>query len=124
MRCTGVSDAPAEDDAMTIRAINPADGEVVATYEETPPEAVGKILGNVHEEFLRWRRTSFAERAEPMRRAARILRDEAAEHARLMAREMGKAVREGAAEVRKCATVCDFYAENAERFLTRETSRP
>ena len=106
---------------MTIRAINPADGEVVATYEETPPDAIVKILEGVHEEFLRWRRRSFAERAEPMRQAARLLRNEAAEHARLMAREMGKPVREGAAEVKKCATVCDFYAENAERFLSRET---
>ena len=30
-----------------------------------------------------------------------------------MAREMGKPVREGIAEAQKCATVCDFYAENA-----------
>jgi succinate-semialdehyde dehydrogenase/glutarate-semialdehyde dehydrogenase len=121
MRLPGVSDSPVEGSAMTIRSINPADGEVVAAYEETPPEAVGKILEEVHETFLGWRRKPFSERAEPMRKAARILRDEAGEHARLMAREMGKPVREGAAEVKKCATVCDFYAENAERFLSRET---
>ena len=105
---------------MTMRAISPATGEVFATYDEMTPEAVGEIIERVHEAFLAWRRVSFNERAAPMRRAAEILRRDAAEYARLMAREMGKPVREGAAEARKCATVCDFYAENAERFLARE----
>jgi succinate-semialdehyde dehydrogenase/glutarate-semialdehyde dehydrogenase len=105
---------------MTIRAINPATGEVVASYDETTPEACAGIIESVHGAFLAWRRAPFGQRSAPMRRAAQILRENAAEYARLMAREMGKAVKEGAAEVRKCATVCDFYAENAERFLARE----
>jgi succinate-semialdehyde dehydrogenase/glutarate-semialdehyde dehydrogenase len=105
---------------MTLRAINPATGEVLATYDEMTPAAVGVIVSAVHEEFLQWRRASFAERAEPMRRAGEILRANAGEYARLMAREMGKPVREGIAEAKKCAAVCDFYAENAARFLDRE----
>jgi succinate-semialdehyde dehydrogenase/glutarate-semialdehyde dehydrogenase len=55
-----------------------------------------------------------------MRRAAEILRAEASELAHLMAREMGKPVRDGVAEAQKCALTCDFYAENAARFLARE----
>jgi succinate-semialdehyde dehydrogenase/glutarate-semialdehyde dehydrogenase len=105
---------------MTMRAINPATGEIFAAYDEMTPTAVGEIISAVHEEFLGWRRTSFAERAAPMRRAGEILRANAVEYARLMAREMGKPVREGTAEAQKCATVCDFYAENAARFLDRE----
>jgi succinate-semialdehyde dehydrogenase/glutarate-semialdehyde dehydrogenase len=105
---------------MTMRAINPATGEIFAAYDEMTPTAVGEIISAVHEEFLGWRRTSFAERAAPMRRAGEILRVNAVEYARLMAREMGKPVREGIAEAQKCATVCDFYAENAARFLDRE----
>ena len=105
---------------MTIRAINPATGEVVATHEEMTPAAVGRILEDVHEAFLGWRRASFADRAAPMRRAANTLRANAGDYARLMAKEMGKPIREGVAEAQKCASVCDFYAENAERFLARE----
>jgi succinate-semialdehyde dehydrogenase/glutarate-semialdehyde dehydrogenase len=37
-----------------------------------------------------------------------------------MAEEMGKPVRDGVAEVQKCAVGCDYYAENAERFLAPE----
>jgi succinate-semialdehyde dehydrogenase/glutarate-semialdehyde dehydrogenase len=55
-----------------------------------------------------------------MRKVAEILRAEANELARLMAREMGKPVRDGIGEAQKCALTCDFYAENAARFLARE----
>jgi succinate-semialdehyde dehydrogenase/glutarate-semialdehyde dehydrogenase len=84
------------------------------------PASVGQIIGEVNEAFLAWRRIPFPERATPMRRAAEILRAEASELAHLMAREMGKPVRDGVAEAQKCALTCDFYAENAARFLARE----
>ncbi len=106
---------------MTIKAINPATGEVFESYEEATPDAVKKIIGKVNAAFLDWRRTPIAERARPMRRAAEILRAEAHDHARLMAREMGKPVRDGIAEAQKCALGCDYYADNAERLLARET---
>jgi succinate-semialdehyde dehydrogenase/glutarate-semialdehyde dehydrogenase len=105
---------------MTIEAINPTTGEVLARHEEMTPTAVKAIVGQTHEAFLAWRRMSFADRAKPMRRAAEILRADAQKYARLMAREMGKPVRDGVAEAQKCALVCDFYAEHAERFLAPE----
>jgi succinate-semialdehyde dehydrogenase / glutarate-semialdehyde dehydrogenase len=105
---------------MPIEAINPATGDIIATYDETSPAAVGQIIDGVNDAFLDWRRKSFAERAEPMRKAGAILRNEAQDFGRLMAREMGKPVRDGVAEVQKSALACDFYADNAERFLARE----
>jgi succinate-semialdehyde dehydrogenase/glutarate-semialdehyde dehydrogenase len=55
-----------------------------------------------------------------MREAATILRARAGEFARLMGEEMGKPVRDGRGEAEKCAWVCDYYAEHAERFLAPE----
>jgi hypothetical protein len=37
-----------------------------------------------------------------------------------MAQEMGKPIRDGVAEIQKCAATCDFYTDNAERFLAPE----
>lgn len=105
---------------MKIKSINPATGELLATYDEMAPAAVTAIIGDVHAAFLQWRRVPFAERAGAMRKAAAILRAEAGELARLMAHEMGKPVRDGIAEAQKCALACDFYADNAARFLARE----
>jgi len=105
---------------MTIDAINPMTGDVIARHEEMTPAAVEGIIAKAHDAFLAWRRVSFADRVRPMRKAAEILRANAHEYAHLMAQEMGKPVRDGAAEAQKCALACDFYAEHAERFLAPE----
>jgi succinate-semialdehyde dehydrogenase / glutarate-semialdehyde dehydrogenase len=101
-------------------SINPATGKEIASYDEMERGEVARIIERAHAAFLDWRKRSFAERAKPMKAAARILRDRADELARLMAEEMGKPVSDGVAEAQKCATGCDYFAENAERFLARE----
>jgi succinate-semialdehyde dehydrogenase/glutarate-semialdehyde dehydrogenase len=105
---------------MAIESVNPATGERIKTYEEMPRSVVEDIIGKTHEAFLTWRWTSFDERAQRMRAAAQILRTRADAYARLMAEEMGKPLRDGIAEAQKCALGCDFYADNAARFLARE----
>src|ERR1700728_5502796 len=55
-----------------------------------------------------------------MHQAAKVLRENAGKYADLMAREMGKPIRDGVAEVQKCVAACDYYADNAEQFLATE----
>ncbi|HZZ91885.1 MAG TPA: NAD-dependent succinate-semialdehyde dehydrogenase [Usitatibacter sp.] len=105
---------------MDVTAINPATGQTVKVYHETPASEVTAAIERAHETWKAWRRRPFAERSALMRKTAGILRDRKDELARLMASEMGKPLRQGAAEVEKCAWVCEFYAENAERFLADE----
>ncbi|HSY04988.1 MAG TPA: NAD-dependent succinate-semialdehyde dehydrogenase [Steroidobacteraceae bacterium] len=105
---------------MTIKAINPATGEQFASYEEMTDEAVRDAIGKSHAAFLAWRRMSFSNRARLMRQAAQVLRDNAGKYARLMTQEMGKPIRDGVAEVQKCALSCEFYADHAARFLAAE----
>src|SRR5438034_4409749 len=106
---------------MPLQAINPANGETVATYDETAPAEVNKIVSSAHAAFVGWRKLAFRERGVPMRKAAEILRSEARGLAQLRAREMGKPLRDGIAEAQKCASCCDFYAERAEGLLARES---
>src|SRR5258708_14030601 len=54
------------------------------------------------------------------REECKLRRGMAGEFARLLAQKMGQPVRDGVAEVEKCPSGCDFYAENAARFLARE----
>ena len=105
---------------MAMHAINPATGETLNTYDEITPSEVAHHIERAHEAFLDWRQTSFAERATLMRRAAQELRDQANTQAQLMALEMGKPIVDGRAEMEKCAWVCDYYADEAERFLQPE----
>src|SRR5207248_5931780 len=69
---------------------------------------------------IRYRSTTFRERAGWMRRAAGILRERSRELARTMTLEMGKPIGASESEVEKCAWVCEYYSENAEKFLTDE----
>jgi succinate-semialdehyde dehydrogenase/glutarate-semialdehyde dehydrogenase len=105
---------------MTLRSINPATGATNTEYSEMSAEEIAAILIHADQAFRQWRRRSIPERAEPMRAAGRLLRERARQYARLMAEEMGKPITEGIAECEKCATTCDYYAENAGRFLAPE----
>lgn len=105
---------------MAITSVNPATGETIETYETLSTKQLGEAIASSSEAFESWRRTSFDERATALRRVAGLLRDRADELARLMALEMGKPITGGRAESEKCAWVCDYYAEHAERFLAPE----
>lgn len=104
----------------TMDSVNPATGRTIKSYPQMTPQEVKAIIEQAHQAFLTWRTTSFAERAKLMKAAASVLRDGKEQYARLMAEEMGKPVRDGRAETDKCAWICDYYAENAERFLAAE----
>lgn len=103
-----------------LQAINPATEEIIKEYQETTPAQVEEILKNSAQAFQSWRKIDFATRAKHMRIAANILREKASEFGKLMAMEMGKPINEGKKEAEKCAWVCDYYAENAEKFLALE----
>src|SRR3989454_6073243 len=109
---------------MTAASINPATGATLETFAETTPAALERILDQALAAYQSWRRCSYAQRAKPMREAGRLLRKRKTDHARTMALEMGKPLKQGEAEAEKCAWVCDYYAEHAEWFLAdqpRET---
>ncbi|MHC4448281.1 MAG: NAD-dependent succinate-semialdehyde dehydrogenase [Planctomycetota bacterium] len=112
--------AEAKKGGKTMESVNPATGRTIKSYPQMTPQEVEAVVEQAHLAFLAWRTTSFAERAKLMKEAGSVLRHDKEHYARLMAEEMGKPVRDGRAETDKCAWVCDYYAENAERFLAAE----
>src|SRR3989454_1435074 len=105
------------------RSVNPATGEEIERFEEMAPAAVDAALASAEKAFRNWRRTSFEERAERMRALAGVLRGHERKYAEAMAREMGKPVRDGVAEVGKCAWACEHYADHAAKFLGDDVIR-
>jgi len=105
---------------VAIESINPATGEKLDTYPEMSRTAVDDIIGKTHEAFLTWRQMSFEQRGQCLHVAAGILRTRVETWARLMAREMGKPLRDGIAEAQKCALCCEYFADNAAQLLARE----
>jgi succinate-semialdehyde dehydrogenase/glutarate-semialdehyde dehydrogenase len=108
---------------VSLESIEPATGEVLATFEPHTAAEVNAKVARAQEAWQRWRTTPFAERARVMTRAAEILEGERTALGRLMTREMGKPIRAAMEEAAKCATACRYYATNAERHLSRRDVR-
>jgi succinate-semialdehyde dehydrogenase/glutarate-semialdehyde dehydrogenase len=105
---------------MPIATVNPATGEVLRTFDALTNAQVDGKIALAADAFQSFRKTSFAERARWMTRAAEILESEKQELGRIMTLEMGKTLASAVAEAEKCATGCRYYAENAERLLADE----
>jgi succinate-semialdehyde dehydrogenase/glutarate-semialdehyde dehydrogenase len=105
---------------MSIASINPATGETLATFEPLSESQLEAKIALAAETFRSYRRSSFAERARIIGCAADLLEREKQELGRLMTTEMGKPLAAAVAEAEKCAWVCRYYAEHAERFLADE----
>lgn len=103
-----------------MQSINPATEEVLKSLSPHSKEEIDAALHTAVETYRLWRKTPFETRAGLLRRAAAGLRHEAPGFAALITAEMGKPIVEAEAEIAKCALNCDFYAENAERFLQDE----
>ncbi len=67
--------------------------------------------------FVELSELPFSQRAAGLMRAANLLEAGKEEFALWMAREMGKPVTQGEAEVAKCAAACRHYAEHGESML-------
>ncbi|MFT7463780.1 MAG: succinate-semialdehyde dehydrogenase/glutarate-semialdehyde dehydrogenase [Pseudohongiellaceae bacterium] len=104
-----------------MRSVNPATGETIREHCDHEWSQVEQRLLLAETCFRSWRETSLEHRAALLRRLAQLLVDRAPQLARLMTEEMGKLAREGLAEVAKCSTVCEFYAEQGPGFLARQS---
>ncbi|MFT8717792.1 NAD-dependent succinate-semialdehyde dehydrogenase [Acetobacter sp.] len=100
------------------KTLNPTTGKVEKTFDEhTDAEMLAK-LEKAHALWRDdWRHRSFSERAKILKAAAEDLRQNAEKHARNIATEMGKAIKESIGEIKFSAAILDYYADNAERFL-------
>ena len=108
---------------MELTSINPATGAVLESFPETAAAEIERTLESAASAFRDWSRRPLAERAKPVRAAARLLRERRARYARTMTLEMGKPIAQAEAEVEKCAWACEYYAEHAESFLAEEPRR-
>ncbi|MDX2432245.1 MAG: NAD-dependent succinate-semialdehyde dehydrogenase [Bacteroides sp.] len=100
-----------------LKSVNPFNPGRVVNYPQLSDIALTLRLGRADTAFQKYRRSTFEDRGRLMMKVASILRDRSREFGILITQEMGKPIKEAEAEVRKCAWVCEFYAQHAEAFL-------
>ena len=87
------------------------------------PSRIDDLVRRAQAAFPPWRDRPAAERAGILRRAADLLEDERAPLMATLAREAGKTIDDGIAELREAVDFLRFYADEAER-LCRTTPLP
>ena len=103
---------------MAYQSINPATGELLASYPELSNSDIELAIANADSAFRTdWRHRSIEERAQIMVKAAAILLERKAEYAQYLTLEMGKLIGEAYAEVEITAGILQFYAKNAKAYL-------
>ena len=102
---------------MAITTINPATGATLKTFTPLTAEEIDTKLSLAQSAFREYRQTTMAQRSNWLKAAADLLENNSAHYAQIMTMEMGKPIKSAVAEVKKCALVCRYYADNAEEFL-------
>ena len=102
---------------MSILSVNPVNGAVIKTYQEDSAESIRQKIDQVHQSWLSYKNTDLKSRANLLLQVSKLLIKRKDRLAELMALEMGKPLKDGIAEVLKCASVCEYYAKNGAEFL-------
>jgi len=105
---------------MLIKSINPANNQIINEYEEMNSSTINNILENSVLTYNHWRKEAINSRSQKMHKLADLLIAKSQEFGTIITLEMGKPITQSIAEVEKCAFLCRYYADNAEKFLESE----
>ncbi|KPZ57249.1 NAD-dependent succinate-semialdehyde dehydrogenase [Pseudoalteromonas sp. P1-7a] len=104
----------------TVKTINPATEQTIDTYTLLSQEEAEQVVEKSHETYLKWRQTSFTERAKCLNKLASLFEEQKEAIAKLMTEEMGKVYEQGFQEIELCAGICRYTAENGPQVLGDE----
>ena len=107
---------------MPYSGFNPTTNKAIQTHASWDDHRLQQALEKTHGAQQTWAQTPYARRAKVLRDAAMQLRAQRDQYSTLITLEMGKPLREARAEVEKCASVCDYYAQHGEDFLRADAA--
>ncbi len=102
------------------KTINPATEEVIKEYTLMSEAEAKKAVEDCHQAFLKWKFTSFEERANKLKAIAVELKKNKQQLVELMTQEMGKLLKQGEQEIDLCIAICEWTAENGPDNLKDE----
>ena len=102
------------------KTINPFTGEDGYIEQYWDDIKVKNTIKKTNDFFDVWKNKNISHRIKIVQNIADILRRDKSEVAKIITIEMGKIFKDSLMEVEKCATVCDYYAQNGENFMSDE----
>lgn len=105
---------------LFFETINPANGKRLQTFDYHSDIEISQSLHKVEQAFFVWQSTSIEQRILPIQNLANVLEKHCDTLAETLSLEMGKPLEQSKGEVKKCASLCRYYAEHGEEFLTMQ----
>jgi succinate-semialdehyde dehydrogenase/glutarate-semialdehyde dehydrogenase len=101
--------------------VDPATGETVKEYPTITDDALRDAIARTDQAHREWAQaTTVADRASLLRRVGELHSERRKELAEIIVAEMGKPVGQARGEVDFCASIYEFYADNAEALMADE----
>jgi succinate-semialdehyde dehydrogenase/glutarate-semialdehyde dehydrogenase len=101
--------------------VDPATGDVVKEYPTATDDQMEQALASASQAFREWsKKSTLDERVALIRRVADLHNERKDELAKIIQREMGKPLDQSVGEVEFSASIYEFYADNAAKFLDDE----
>src|ERR1700745_3714048 len=101
--------------------VNPATGETVKEYPTITDDELRDAIARADKAHREWSTAaSVADRASLPGRVGELHAERGKELAEIIVREMGKPVGQARGEVAFCASIYEFYADNAEALMADE----
>lgn len=103
---------------MAYQTINPYTNETLKTYPNATDADLETALATGHALYKKWRGEPASTRKATLHKVAALMREHKHALATTVTQEMGKLISESEAEVELCANIADYFADQAETFLT------
>lgn len=103
-----------------IKTQNPYTGDTLWSFEQDNLKSIDKKLKKALSVEAVWANEEISERVVLLQAFTQILTDKKTEYAELITKEMAKPISQSLEEIEKCIWACNFYAVNAEDFLSDE----
>ena len=108
-------------DSPQYAVVDPATGQVVSHYASATDAEIEAALGAAASAHRNWSRaTTLDQRTQLLRSVAALHNERSEQLAAIVHREMGKPVDQAVGEIEFCASIYEFYADNAGKFLADE----
>ena len=101
-----------------LKSINPATEDLFAEFKEINLSSAEEIISKSSESQKSWSSIDIEKRSKIILDIGALLSKNKDSYADIITNEMGKPITESAAEVQKCIWLCEYYAENANNFLS------
>src|SRR5690625_4719199 len=99
----------------TYRTQNPATGELIEEFPFATDDEIQQAMADAATAYDTWSEMEMAERGRILNNLADLFEEHAEDLAAQATREMGKNTREALGEVKYCARIIRYYANEGER---------